>query len=52
MCVCVRVRVREHTCVARVFLGSLVFAFRVDIASLEAWLSRVLLSRAMQACAF
>ena len=37
--------------VSRVILGSLVFAFRVDVASFEASLSQVLLSRAMRACA-
>ena len=37
--------------VSRVILGSLVFAFRVDVVSFEVSLSRVLLSRAMRACA-
>ena len=46
MCVCVYIRV----CVLRVILGSLVFEFRVDVASFEAS-SRMLLSRAMRACA-
>ena len=40
-----------RVCVSRVILGSVVFAFRVDVASFEA-LSRVLLSRAMRACAY
>ena len=48
MCECVFVYIR--VCVSRVILGYLVFAFRVDIASFEAS-SRVLLSRAMRACA-
>ena len=47
MCACVYIRV----CVSRVILGSLVFAFRVDVASFEVSLSRVLLSRAMRAWA-
>ena len=45
MCVYIRV------CVSRVILGSLVFAFRVDVASFEVSPSRVLLSRAMRNCA-
>ena len=51
MCKCVRVCVYIHVCVSRVILGSLVFVFRVDVASFEVSLSRVLLSRAMRACA-
>ena len=52
MWVCVYICV----CVSRVILGSLVFAFHVDIVSFEASLSRVLLScallsRTMRACA-
>ena len=49
MCVCVCVYIR--VCVSHVILDSLVFAFRVDVASFEASLSQVLLSRAMRACA-